>query len=60
MREHPPMALECRVCGFERTITREQILAGSWRRQPCPACGAVREPPASGPADSSDVRIFRR
>ena len=47
------IVIECPTCGFERDMTRDEIVTGSWKRAACPVCGHTREPPAS-PAVTSD------
>lgn len=46
--------IECPKCGYQRSVTKAQIVAGSWRSA-CPVCHPeVVEPPAA--AGSSGER----
>ncbi len=32
------IVIACRRCGYERLVTRDDLIGGTWRNQKCPAC----------------------
>jgi hypothetical protein len=36
------MSVECRKCGYEYIVTRDQIRSGEWQRVGCPVCHGQR------------------
>jgi hypothetical protein len=35
------LAVVCRKCGHERTLTIFEIRSGTWKRRPCDVCGHI-------------------